>query len=372
MYFSGQQLTGSVELVLHEAKSYNYIQVQIHGGAEVKWSETYTTGSGEDERTETVTYSAYHTYVDETTVLWRKEQTPHGKIGPGSYKFPFSFTLPSQCASSFTGSVGTISYDIRGRIGTGLFRFDRRTYAPIKVSQIVDINVPQLLAPVRQTQVKDVGCLCCISGNVELSAAIPRSGFCINGDRIPLTVMVENGCTQDISLRAAVLKTISYYAEGKEKYDYATIAFVNSRRIPRNSTHTWNPENLIIRSVETTLDSPGAIITIQYTLKITAQVPYAFDPCIRIPIVLGNVPYQGTAETAVATPTIGFSFQPDPERAHSQRPGVSVDQIDPERICGRPGATAPPAAVDRTDGVLYQDAPPDYYQACGYGYSKLK
>ena len=345
-------MTGSVELVLHEAKSYNYIQVQINGQAHVQWSVSQTTGSGEDERTETITYSAYHTYVDETTVLWKKEQTPHGKIGPGSYKFPFSFTLPNRCASSFIGSVGTISYEIHGRIGTGLFRFDHRTHVPIKVSQIVDINLPQLLAPVRRTQIKDVGCLCCISGNVELSVTMPRSGFCINGDRIPLTVMVENGCTQDISLRAAVLKTISYYAEGNHNYDYATIAFVNSGRIPRNSTHTWKPENLIIRSVETTLtNSPGAIITIEYTLKITAQVPYAFNPCIRIPVVLGNVPYQGTTETAVATPTIGFSFQPDPERTHSQ---------------------PPTAAVDRTDGVLYQDAPPDYYQACGYEYSRLK
>ena len=351
MYFSGQQVTGSLELVLHEAKSYNYIQVQIHGRAHVQWSESYTTGSGEDERTETVTYSAYHTYVDETTVLWKKEHTPHGKIGPGSYKFPFSFTLPSQCASSFIGTVGTISYDICGRIGTGLFRFDRRTSTPIQVSQIVNINQPQLLAPVRRTQVKDVGCLCCISGNVELSIAIPRSGFCINGDRIPLSVMVENGCTQDITLRAAVLKTVSYYAQGREKNDYATIAFVNSQRIPQRSTYTWNPENLIIRSVETTLDpAPGSIITIEYALKITAEVPYAFNPCIRIPIVLGNVPYQGTSETAEPTPTIGFSFQPDPERAHHGQP----------------------LAVNQSDGALCPDAPPDYYQACGYDYSRLK
>ena len=351
-------MKGSLELVLHEAKSYNYIQVQIHGRAHVQWSETQTTGSGEDERTETVTYSASHTYVDETTVVWKKEHTPHGKIGPGSYKFPFSFTLPSQCASSFTGTVGSISYDIRGRVGTGLFRFDRRISAPIKVCQIIDINQPQLLAPVRQTQVKDVGCLCCISGNIELSVAIPRSGFCINGDRIPLTVMVENGSTQDITLRAAVLKTISYFAQGRERNDYATIAFVNSQRIPRNSTYTWNPENLIIRSVETTLDlTQGSIITIQYTLKITAEVPYAFNPSIRIPIVLGNVPYQGTSETAEVTPTIGFSFQPDPERAHSGR--------------GH-GSQPPPTAVDQTDGVLYPTAPPDYHQACGYDYRRLK
>ena len=314
-------MTGSLELFLNEAKSYNYIQVQIHGRAHVQWSETQTTGSGEDERTETVTYSASHTYVDETTVVWKKEHTPHGKIGPGSYKFPFSFTLPSQCASSFTGTVGSISYDIRGRVGTGLFRFDRRISAPIKVCQIIDINQPQLLAPVRQTQVKDVGCLCCISGNIELSVAIPRSGFCINGDRIPLTVMVENGSTQDITLRAAVLKTTSYFAQGRERNDYATIALVNSQQISRNSTYTWSPENLIIQSLETTLDlTQGSIITIQYALKITAEVPYAFNPCIRIPIVLGNVPYQGTLATAEVTPIIGSSFQHCPGQARSAWP----------------------------------------------------
>ena len=71
---------------------------------------------------------------------------------------------------------------------------------------------------------------------------------------------------------------------------------------------------------------------------------------IRIPIVLGNVPYQVISETAEATPTIGFSFQPDPERAHHCQP----------------------PAMTQTDGALYPDAPPDYHQACGYDYSRLK
>ena len=340
-------MAGSLVLNLTEVKSYDYIQVQIRGGANVQWSESRTTGSGEDERSETVTYSANETYVEHTTVLWKKEQSPHGKIGPGSYKFPFQFTLPPQCPSSFTGSVGSIEYAIYGRVGTGLFRFDLRAHVPVQVSQIVDINWPHLLAPVRRSELKDVGCLCCISGNVELSVAVPRTGFCINGDRIPLTVMVENGSTQDISLKAAVTKFITYYAEGREKYDSATIVYTHSEQIPQNSTYTWNPANLLIPNVEITLDqSPRGIITIKYTLTIRAQIPYAIDPCIRIPIQLGNVPYQGTSETAVATPSIGFSFQPDPQ-ARGRQP------------------------ADQTDAI-YQDAPPDYYQACGYDYSRLK
>ena len=123
------------------------------------WRETWTTGTGDNRRRETISYTSNETYVQQKTVLWNSEQTPHGKIGPGSYSFQFQFIIPPQCPSSFRGSVGYIRYHLLGRIGTGLFRFDHRIEAPIQVSQLIDINQPQFQVPVRQTQRKQVGCL---------------------------------------------------------------------------------------------------------------------------------------------------------------------------------------------------------------------
>ena len=284
-------VSGSVKLNLTEAKSYKYIHVRLYGHAHVHWTESHSTGTGDNRRTETVSYTANETYVDQIALLWSSEQTPHGKIGPGSHRFRFQFTVPPHCPSSFQGSVGYIRYEVLGRIGTGLFRFDRRISAPIQVRQIVDINQPQVLAPFRHVQVKQVGCLCCVSGNIEFTVELPRTGFCINGDRIPLLVTVENGCGRRISMRAEISKLITYYAEGDQRFKKSIIERVGSEVILPHSTVTWNPENFIVPAVEPTLSS-CSIITVEYTLKVWADVPYAINPSIKIPILLGNVPYR--------------------------------------------------------------------------------
>ena len=299
-------VSGSVELNLTEAKSYKYIQVRLYGHAHVHWTERHTTGTGNNRRTETISYTSNEIYVDQIAPLWSSEQAPHGKIGPGLYQFQFQFMIPTNCPSSFQGSVGYIRYHILGRIGTGLFRFDRRINAPIQVCQVVDVNQPQVLSPVRQVQHKQVGCLCCASGNIEFTVELPRTGFCINGGRIPLSVMVENGCGRSITIRAEISKLITYYARGHRRFDRSTIALVGSQAVLPHSTDTWNPENFIVPMVEPTLSTAG-IINIEYALKVWAIVPYAINPSVKIPILLGNVPYQGSSETAVAAPFIDFS-----------------------------------------------------------------
>ena len=302
-------MTGSMELNLTEAKSYKYIKVRLYGHAHVHWTETRTTGAGNNQRTETISYTANETYVEQTAVLWDSEQTLHGKIGPGSYRFQFQFTIPVDCPSSFQGSVGYIQYHVLGRIGTGLFRFDRRINAPIQVCQIIDINQPQLLAPVRQAQHKQVGCLCCVSGNIEFTISLPRTGFCINGDHIPLFVEVVNGSGRSITMRAEISKLVTFYARGKRRFNGSTIALVCSGSILPHSSDNWKPENFIVPTVEPSI-ATSRIITVEYTLKVWAVVPYAINPSVKIPILLGNVPYQGAIEMAVAAPSINFTSFP--------------------------------------------------------------
>ena len=305
-------MIGSVELNLREAKSYKYIQVQLYGHAHTHWTETRTSGTGENRRTETISYTGNETYVEQTAVLWNSEQTPHGKIGPGSYRFPFHFTIPVNCPASFQGSVGYIRYHVLGRIGTGIFRNDHRINALIQVCQVIDINQPQLLAPVRQAQHKQVGCLCCVSGNIEFTVSLPRTGFCINGDPVAVSVAVENGCSRNITMRAEISKVITFHAQSKRRVNNKTVTQVSSAVIAPNSSETWNPENLIVPMVEPSI-ATSQIIKLEYRLKVWAVIPHAINSCVQIPILLGNVPYQRAAAMAVAAPAIDFASLPATE-----------------------------------------------------------
>ena len=58
------------------------------------WTETHTSGTGEHQTTYTVTYQSKETYAHEARILWNSDQSPHGKIGPGTFDLPFQSVLP--------------------------------------------------------------------------------------------------------------------------------------------------------------------------------------------------------------------------------------------------------------------------------------
>lgn len=276
-----------LHFTLTEAKSYKFIQIGLYGGALVKWSETYITGSGDSEQGYIVIYKSEETYVDQAIVLWSSEQTPHRTIGPGTFDLPFQFVLPAHCLSSFVGRVGSIQYCIHAHIKTGLLHSDHDIECPIKVSRLRDINTPQLMVPVNQSRYKQVG-IFCFASNVDFTVSLSCTGFCI-GDNLPLTVNVENGSSRRIRMRASIQRLCDYHAQGHKKSDRWKIVTVTSPCISPHSQYTWTVEDLVVPMVGPSF-TESAIIKMQYFLKVTAVIPWAKNSSVMVPITIGNVP----------------------------------------------------------------------------------
>ena len=179
VYIVPGEVAGTIVVVTDEAKSYNAITVSLRGFADVHWSETYTTGSGNNRRTHTRHYHSHEDYINEVIVLWNVEQVPNRVLNPGQYVLPFRFALARKLPSSFAGAHGHIRYAVEARISTGLFRFDKTVAANIQVIDTVDINVPALMSPVQYEDEKTICCLCCASPPISLTVNVPRTGFCI-------------------------------------------------------------------------------------------------------------------------------------------------------------------------------------------------
>jgi hypothetical protein len=113
-------------------------------------------------------------------------------------------------------------------------------------------------------------------------------------------------------MRAEISKVVTFYARGHRRVNNSTIALVRSEAILPHSSDAWNPENLVVPLVEPSVTT-SRIISVLYILKVWAVVPYAINPYVNIPILLGNVPYQGTFQTAVAVPSIDFASLPAAE-----------------------------------------------------------
>ena len=101
-------MSGTLFLTLDKAKDYKSIEVELHVGAHVHWMEQYM----EDNVTYHVPYEAEETYVEQTKVVWKCEESTSGTIGPGTYSYRFEFTLSPNALPTFKGKVyGEIKYN---------------------------------------------------------------------------------------------------------------------------------------------------------------------------------------------------------------------------------------------------------------------
>ena len=282
-------MSGLLHFTLTEAKSYKYIEIRFYGGAFVRCKGKHTTytGSNQYQSMYTVTHQSEETYVHEIKILWSSDQSPYGKLGPGTFNLPFEFEIPKNCLGSFQGSVGSISYSLQGLIKTGTLLSDHRIQVPIQVNRIVDINIPQLLMPAHQSKKKQVGFFC-FGSDVEFTVSLSRTGFCI-GQNLPLTVNVLNSSSHQIKMRATIQRYCEYYAQGLANHDERNLACVSTALIAPRSQQVIIIEDLIVPMVEPSFDE-SRIIKMQHFLKVTAVIPWARNSSVTIPISLGNVP----------------------------------------------------------------------------------
>ena len=275
-------------------KAYKSIRVALNGGAHVYWSETR--GSGEDRTT--AHYYGNETFIQCYSVLWDKDRDAAGGTYPvGTYHYQFSFQLAApKLPPSYNGVIGSyngcISYTVDATLyKEGLLKSDQAS-APITVANAVAISHPSLQQPRFKEIQKTPCCLCCASGPIVITAIVPRTGYCVGRDSIPLEVTIENGSSRTVrQLTAAICKRVMCRSDGGHTrfYDTTVASIASQQPIAPHTTLVWKPETFEVPYVETTLDN-CAVLTISYFLKICGAIDYAFDSTIDIPLVLGNIP----------------------------------------------------------------------------------
>ena len=350
VYFPGMMVTGTVVCETDKPKDYKQIKVFLRGRADVHWSETH--GSGENRRTEH--YSSHEQYIECFTVLWDK--STNGILPVGVYRFNFSLQLSgANLPPSFVGTVGSIKYTVEARVvKDGLLKMDTTAIALINVANVVTVDRPELMQPAAMEVRKTICCLCCASAPIVITARIPRTGFCIGHDRIPVEVSVENGSNRTIQqIQASIHKNVVYTAQGRHRYDTRSFQIVDSQPIGAHNSTVFRPEPIPIPSdsIIPTLTNCG-IISVNYFLQVTAVIPWAVNPHINIPIIIGNVPLQNQGGTAPMTGTGPFhspvpmqaNFYPTPPQ--QQLPNPAQDWNAPPPYNPEPPSQLPIGFVD--------------------------
>ena len=336
-------------MTLTEPKWYQYISMHLLGKGKVHCPTYDDTANSDDE-----------TYADLSVVVWGNKEAPQPtKIDPGSFTFPFQLAIPPHCPPTFNSIHGSIDYKLFGIISSQKFKYNIET--PLIIRALVDLNQqPHLLQPINQSAVKNIATYSlCRCAEVQVILKMPKTGFCLARECIPVTFECWNGSSRQITARVLVTQSIIYNAKGCITHGCEGI---------REFSCQIQPLGLETKSLEFALPPsvlPGfttKIITVTYfvrlwILKHSLEATGIHSPLISVPIVIGNVPFNGTGQSSLPP----SSTQPSaagPPSLQQQQPGYPPQG---------PGPGVPPVAMRQPSVVetppnaeLQSQAPPSY------------
>ena len=264
-------------------------------------------------------------------MLWTKDDDEEGSVlHVGSHMFPFQFQLPPNIPSSFESRVGSVRYELLGRVVTEIIRKDHMVELDIPVIQVIDINNRPLLVVPQSVHVhKRCWNFPCTISNVSMTVNISRTGFCI-GEDIPLNIHLENFSRNEIMITACLKQKIIYTAKkNRRQYDRATVVRVNSHRFSGQTSTIW-PTNLRV-PLEEAISQDYELINITYSIKVVAFVAWGQKLVAKIPVTIGNIPFgESLVEEEIQNSRDHLNFFSYPNHHHHDNHHQSVMSLATE------------------------------------------
>lgn len=168
IYFSGEQLIGTVNIRVSERLKINSVKMQINGSARVHWSESH--GSGKNRTTRH--YSAHEHYLSFNVIFLAKQPNSDLYLESGDYSYPFNIVLPPNLPTSFEHQFGRVRYSIYGTIDIP-WAFDKHTTRSFSIVSPLDLNLnPNLRQPYTTTASKVLCCGPCKSDPITANFSV--------------------------------------------------------------------------------------------------------------------------------------------------------------------------------------------------------
>ncbi|XP_071102891.1 arrestin domain-containing protein 3-like [Haliotis cracherodii] len=313
VYSPGQCLQGHLTLELNEDMKMRGIQLQLHGGARVKWSESCPKGVGKARRTVTKHYVAKDTYFNNELVLFGKATGGDGDtptLPAGRYTYPFQYQLPPNLPSSFEGTVGRVRYWLKGTI-LKPWKFDDTTKRAFTVVNLLDLNAePEAMQGLRGEVQETLCCLCCTSGPISCRFQIDRCGF-VPGESIPIKAEIINRSNRKMKRSFAELyMVVTYHAPKKSRTNTKKLGEISHGEILPGESDIWTGDLLPIPPVPPSKLNGCSIIVIDYYVKFCVEpAGPALKLEIPLKVLIGSIPLKSTLEQIGSSPQIQGSDQ---------------------------------------------------------------
>ena len=300
-YEIGSDVTGEVLFRANGNETrYKKITVSLSGKADVYF---FIPDGSENNRH----FRESDTFLQIHHVLWeRNDCSLEDSLPAGVNCYPFSFTLAptneKQLPSSIECKEGRIRYTIEAKLIRGSESEIEASvaYSRIPVFTVIEINRSDLLSPRAVEKEGAVRCSCFGQGIVSVTASLPRTGYSMTKDKIPVDIAVESENGPGLSLiSVSLMKHIVCYAEGQASITENVIATETNSRLPRGGvSYSWNVPPIALPETECTLTNCD-IINLNYYIRVSFSGTCMDSQNIDIPIIVGNTPFREESATCL-------------------------------------------------------------------------
>ncbi|XP_062579348.1 arrestin domain-containing protein 3-like [Saccostrea cucullata] len=321
VFSPGQTINGKLVIELNEEMKMREIRWTIKGLAYVHWSESKTTGTGGNSRTETVYYTATENYFDYTEPVFGRgvEMGDKNCLPAGQHVFPFAFSLPQNIPSSFEGGVGYVRYTIKGTIDKP-WKFDHTTKRPFTVITSLDLNTQPTASHSHQNvDIKYLCCLCCKSGPIMGLLKLDRSGY-VPGEAIYFNAEVQNMTTRVCKILAKLYMTTVFHTAKKSKTTHSEVAKVVYQDIRPGDTETWSGRLIVPPLPPSHLQGCRIIDPTYYLELIVDPSGPAFDLHVPVLVIIGTIPLYSVVEQYRTLHGFSAPEQPELPPTHTATP----------------------------------------------------
>lgn len=288
VYYSGETVSGTVEIEFQKVKKVRGISFQIIGFARTHWD-------GSSFLTQ-YTYIGKENYLTSRKYLIGSDLDSARDIEPGIYSYNFSCTLPKQLPSSFEGKFGCIRYIAKVTLERP-WKFDQTYTVGFTVLRPVDLNLesPLIRVPSEVEVFHQFWCSPCLSKPIHIKGKLPQTGY-VPGQTISLLAEVNNASNVDakeVNIRFQCV--ISYQADSprlKCRQDILDLACIKCDPIPKKSSGCF-VEKIVIPPVPSSSNSNySKMIQLSYCVRIEAVTSHFHNNAyVLCPITIGTVPF---------------------------------------------------------------------------------
>lgn len=226
------------------------------------------------------------TLADAVKTLFSRDRYP--LIEPGTYEYPFEYTLPDHLPGDYESTRGDVA-----------IRYELRAYVDIPLR--VDIEASRLLTVYETLRhaddadsasvAVDKQCLVPRGGHVLLKADIDRHAYKL-GDDVRIRLDIDNQCNQLVDGAIVSLKqveTVQVHGESETReVVLASETFANCKAAP----HEHEKHEIAYKVLPELYPSieEGRLVKVDYAIHIELEVDLAVNPIVEIPVRLYEDP----------------------------------------------------------------------------------